>query len=106
MSFHGACSWWDMSSTIRWGWHVALLGLTALPVMAYGVWLIATAGGSLPQVALLLGAVAIAIGLVDLLVTTLMASRLGTSVPRLLVIHSVGLVSVVGLAFAVLPHLR
>lgn len=81
---------------------MALLGLTALPV----IWLIATAGGSLPQVALLLGAVAIAIGLVDLLVTTLMASRLGTSVPRLLVIHSVGLVSVVGLAFAVLPHLR
>ncbi|MBL8938213.1 MAG: hypothetical protein JNM69_26855 [Archangium sp.] len=88
------------STRIRWGWHAALVAITAGPMMALGVWLFATARGGLPQVPMLFGLIAIGAGLVDALVTTLVASRVGTSLPRLLVVHSVGLVVVTTSAFA------
>lgn len=69
-------------------------------MVAFGAWLMATAGGGLPQVTMLFGLLAIGAGLVDALVTTLVASRVGTSLPRLLVVHSAGLVVVAASAFA------
>lgn len=74
-----------------------LLALTAVPLMAFGAWLIATAGGSLPQVSWLFGSMSIGAGLIDAFFTTLMVWRIGTSVPRVLLVHSAGL-TFVGLA--------
>jgi hypothetical protein len=90
------------SGRTRWGAHLVLLALSALPLAGFGVWLISTARGSLPQVQVLFGVVALGVALLDLTLTTVVASRVGTTLPRLVVIHALGLVSTAAATLAAL----
>ncbi len=76
----------------RWGVHLTFLTFTSLPLFLFGARLVLTAGGTLPQVAMVLGLVAIVAALGYAALTSVVVWKFAHTVPRVVATHATGVV--------------